>query len=315
MLIFAGFYCCEPTMPDYDIEKSKNMLVVSSVLSPGNPNQIFHISKTDLFESLPQEDLNEDSLKMIVNKNGNEYIAQPDSIIEWYGRFYYYLNLPLKPHDRVAVNVIHPDYETIRAEVEIPDSVHCAIPVNDTLFYEMPEYLSFSWSEVASAEAYFVKIYLSATNNDSNDFDIQLNNDYYHLLPLANVQTKCFYIISREEIIDCLKNVIQKVNSYRYWDENKISLKLSDYESVSLYAKIFSLDENAIYIFEESKSQDELSGFNTKIELYSNVENGRGVICAYSKTRSKNISFSKNLIEQCLNVVHHRKVWVDKEMI
>jgi hypothetical protein len=301
-LILVFFYRCEPTMPDYEVEKSKNMLVVSSVLSSGNSNQILHISKTNLFESLPQQDLDKDSIKVIIKINSYEYMLQPDSIIKYWGRFYYYFKCPLKPYDQVSVKISHPDYESVQAEVEIPDSVFCKNPMEDTLLYELPEKFKFYWNEEKSAEAYFVKIFLSASNHDSNDFEIQLNSQYHeNLLQSANIQTICNYTLTNDDFKNCIKNSVQEKNYFRSWNENEINLKLFEYETVYLYAKIYSLDENAIYCFEQSNSQDELSGFNTKIELYSNVENGRGLVCAYSTAKSKKIYFDKKLIEECLN--------------
>lgn len=303
------FIQCEPTKPNYDIGTSDNQLVLGCLITCCNSLHYLDINATEFKNANKQLGFSNDSLIFHLYKNNQladtKLVIEKDSTIWGIGYKYYYRNYfqeNFSVDDKIKLVIAHDDYETISGEATIPDSVELTNLRQDTVLNELPENFKIKWKDTNSAEAYYVRLFLKAENNDSTDFEVELTNEtYWELYQTSYSQFENHYNISKYDLKNALKNVIEIINRSIDYEDNKIEIQIYDYSKVYLYAKVLSLDLGASYVFADGEMPDELSGFSSKCEIYSNVKNGKGLIGAYSKSNSKKIILNKNLIKEILN--------------
>ena len=303
-----------PTGPDTDISLG---LSANCLVSPFKDTLMVFISKlSELSESefedtiTPETDINifwdywsVTGAKVTIAVDGHLQPVVEDSIIKYndfrktYHYYYYkFPNVDVNPGQHWELSVYHPDYDSLYAEAIVPDSVEF-INLPDTIRDQSAD-LYFSWNPAEGAKGYLPLLSFTAINDTGGYWSIQIHSDFtdegdgiYSFssgFPRQNTSKEYKIKTMLEEIKIC-------------YDEDKYKIgDLSQFTSFYLRIYIYSLNE-ALYNIQRWEVQpDELSGFNAPLRVFSNVENGSGILGAFWRTASEKIIIDKEfLISQC----------------
>jgi len=299
-----------PTGPDTDISKN---LSANCLISPYEDTSYVFVSKWNELSEYEYEfeydyirypdywSISGAEVKIAVN--GNYLPVMEDSVKEynnfWDVNNYYYYKFPnvdVRPGQHWELSVCHPDYDSLYAETVVPDSVEF-INLPDTIRDQSAD-LYFSWNPAEGAKGYLPLLSFTTIDDTGKYWSIQIHSDfayegdgvYSFSSGYPHQNTSVGYKINTmlEEIKFC-------------YDEDKYKIgDLSQFTSFYLKLYVYSVNE-ALYSIQRWEVQpDELSGFNAPLRVFSNVENGSGILGAFWRTASKKIIIDKEfLISQC----------------
>ena len=236
LVLFIVLYRCEPTKPDYDIKKSDNRLVFGCLITSSDSLHYISIETTNLKNSKNQIEFSHDLLSFEMFKNNelvnSKLVMEKDSIPWGYQQFKYnyhtYFIENFLVGDKIKIFINHDDYETISGNTTIPDSVEMTTFKQDTVLYKLPEYFQIKWNESNLAEAYYVRLFLKAENNDSTDFEVELTSEtYWELYKTSYSQLENYYNISKMDIENVMLNIIKRINRSINSEDDKITIQLN----------------------------------------------------------------------------------------
>ncbi len=300
-----------PTGPDTDISKN---LSVNCLISPYEDTLKVFVSKWSELSEYEYEYPYSDWKKypdywsvsgaiVTIAVNGNYLPVMEDSVKEdediWDVCHYYYYKFPnvdVHPGQHWQLSVYHPDYDSLYAETVVPDSVEF-INLPDTI-RDDSENLNFSWTDADGARGYLPLLSFTATNDTGKYWSIQVHSDFAD--EGDGVYSWSSGFPSQNTSAEYKINTMLKEIKFCY-DEDKYKIgDLSQFTSFYLRFYVYSLNE-ALYNIQRWEVQpDELSGFNAPVRVFSNVENGSGILGAFWRTASKKIIIDKEfLIGQC----------------
>ncbi len=303
-----------PTGPDTDISKN---LTANCLISPYEDTTYVFVSRWSKISEYEFEDLvtpgmmtnpfwdywSISNAEIRITVDGKYLPVREDSVTdyqEFYQIYHYYYykfpNVDILPGQHWKLSVNHPDYDSLYAETVVPDSV-VFIDLPDTIRDQSSE-LNFSWNPAEGAKGYLPILSFTAIDDTGKYWSIQIHADftdegdgvYSFSSGYPRQNTSAGYKINTmlEEIKIC-------------YDEDKYKIgNLSQFTSFYLNIYIYSLNE-ALYNIQRWEVQpDELSGFNAPLQVFSNVENGSGILGAFWRTASRKIIIDRDfIIEQC----------------
>ncbi|HQE95745.1 MAG TPA: DUF4249 family protein [Candidatus Marinimicrobia bacterium] len=301
-----------PTGPSTDISRN---LSVNCLISPFEDSLKVFVSKwNELSEyeyEYPYSDYKKypdywsvSGAKVKIAVDGNYLPVMEDSVKEYdnFGdvcHYYYYKfpNVDVHPGQHWELSVYHPDYDSLYAETVVPDSVELVEQPTDTI-RESSGKLNFRWTQADGAEGYLPLLLFIAEKDDGEFWQQEIYLDweiYYTDGEPGGSGTSAFPQKNRE-IQYSISSMIEEINYF-------IRYEWSDFNNITqLYLQfyVYSMDE-ALYNIQRWEVQpDELSGFNAPIRVFSNVENGSGILGAFWRTDSPKIIIDKEfIIGQC----------------
>lgn len=297
-----------PTGPSTDISRE---LCANCLISPYEDTSYVFVSKWNELSEYESEynyiyygdywSISKALVRIAVD--GRYLPIEEDSIADynefWDINHYYYYKFPnvdVNPGQHWELSVYHPDYDSLYAEAIVPDSAEF-INLPDTIRDQSAD-LYFSWNPAEGAKGYLPLLSFTAINDTGGYWSIQIHSDFtdegdgiYSFssgFPRQNTSKEYKIKTMLEEIKIC-------------YDEDKYKIgDLSQFTSFYLRIYIYSLNE-ALYNIQRWEVQpDELSGFNAPLRVFSNVENGSGILGAFWRTASEKIIIDKEfLISQC----------------
>ena len=300
-----------PTGPDTDISKN---LSVNCLISPYEDTLKVFVSKWSELSEYEYEYPYSDWKKypdywsvsgaiVTIAVNGNYLPVMEDSVKEdediWDVCHYYYYKFPnvdVHPGQHWQLSVYHPDYDSLYAETVVPDSVEF-INLPDTI-RDDSENLNFSWTDADGARGYLPLLSFTATNDTGKYWSIQVHSDFAD--EGDGVYSWSSGFPSQNTSAEYKINTMLKEIKFCY-DEDKYKIgDLSQFTSFYLRFYVYSLNEALFNIQRWEVQPDELSGFNAPIRVFSNVENGSGILGAFWRTASKKIIIDEEfIIGQC----------------
>ena len=298
-----------PTGPDTDISKN---LSVNCLISPYEDTLKVFVSKwNELSEyEYPYSNykkyydywsISGATIEIVVD--GKYLPVEEDSVTgfsEFYDIYHYYyykfLNVSVHPGQHWELSVYHPDYDSLYAETVVPDSVEF-INLPDTI-RDDSENLNFSWTDADGARGYLPLLSFTAINDTGKYWSVQIHADFTD--EGDGVYSSSSGYPRQNTSAEYKINTMLKEIKFCY-DEDKYKIgDLSQFTSFYLRFYVYSLNE-ALYNIQRWEVQpDELSGFNAPIRVFSNVENGSGILGAFWRTASKKIIIDEEfIIGQC----------------
>lgn len=300
-----------PTGPSTDISRQ---LCVNCLISPFEDTTYVFISKWNELSEYEYEDEYYDytrypdywsisGAKVKIAVNGNYLPVIEDSVKEyeniWEICHYYYYKFPVsdvRPGQHWELSVSHPDYDSLYAETEVPDSVKF-INLSDTI-KDASENLNFSWTNAEKAKGYLPILSFTAKDDTGKYWSIQIHSDFTDEGD-GVYSFSSGYPRQNTSVEYTIKTMLKEI-SFRYnEDKDKIG-DFSQFTSFYLKLYVYSVNE-ALYNIQRWEIQpDELSGFNAPLQVFSNVENGSGILGAFWRTASEKIIIDKDfIISQC----------------
>ena len=298
-----------PTGPDTDISKN---LSVNCLISPYEDTLKVFVSKwNELSEyEYPYSNykkyydywsISGATIEIVVD--GKYLPVEEDSVTgfsEFYDIYHYYyykfLNVSVHPGQHWELSVYHPDYDSLYAETVVPDSVEF-INLPDTI-RDDSENLNFSWTDADGARGYLPLLSFTAINDTGKYWSVQIHADFTD--EGDGVYSSSSGYPRQNTSAEYKINTMLKEIKFCY-DEDKYKIgDLSQFTSFYLRFYVYSLNE-ALYNIQRWEVQpDELSGFNAPVRVFSNVENGSGILGAFWRTASKKIIIDEEfIIGQC----------------
>ena len=302
-----------PTGPDTDISKN---LSVNCLISPYEDTLKVFVSKwseISEYENYVASYLtfydywSVSGVKVIVAVDGNTLMVEEDTLKkydEFYQIYHYYYyrfpNVEVRPGQRWELSVSHPDFDSISAEAIVPDSVILTTLPVDTIT-ESSEKLLFAWTQANGAGGYLPLLLFTAEKNSGEHWlqEIYLSWETNHIdghmegggtTPNPQKSLSVQYEMT---------TLIEELKYFCNLDHPELD-SLHQYESLYLQFFLYSLNEALYNIQRLEIKPDELSGFNAPVRVFSNVENGSGILGAFWRTASKKIIIDKEfLIGQC----------------
>lgn len=300
-----------PTGPSTDISKK---LSVNCLISPFEDSLKIFVSKWNELSEYEYE-FDYDYIrypdywsvpgtKVKIAVDGNYLPVEEDSLKEysefWKIYHYYYYKFPnvdVRPGQHWELTVSHPDYDSLYAETVVPDSVEFIEQPTDTI-RESSGKLNFRWTQADGAEGYLPLLLLFAEkdNGECRQEEIYLDWETFYTDGEPGGSGTSAFPQKNREIQYSISSMMEEINYF-------IRYEWSDFNNVTqiyLQLYVYSMDEALYNIQRWEIKPDELSGFNAPINVYSNVENGRGILGAFWRTASKKIIIDKEfLISQC----------------
>jgi hypothetical protein len=241
--------------------------------------------------------------KIRIAVDGKNLPVEEDSVRgykEFYRIYHYYYykfpNVDVRPGQHWELSVYHPDYDSLYAETVVPDSVEF-INLPDTI-RDDSENLNFSWTDADGARGYLPLLSFTAINDTGKYWSVQIHADFTD--EGDGVYSSSSGYPRQNTSAEYKINTMLKEIKFCY-DEDKYKIgDLSQFTSFYLRFYVYSLNE-ALYNIQRWEVQpDELSGFNAPIRVFSNVENGSGILGAFWRTASKKIIIDEEfIIGQC----------------
>lgn len=302
-----------PTGPDTDISRE---LITNCLISPYEDTLRVFVSKWSEISEYENDDASYltfydywsvSGAKVKITVDGNTLPVEEDTVKEYdefyqiYHYYYYrFLNVEVRPGQRWELSVSHPDFDSISAGAIVPDSVILTTLPGDTIT-ELSEKLLFAWTQANGAGGYLPLLLFTAEKNsgehwqqeiylswETNYIDGHLEGDGTPPNPQKKLSVQYE-----------MTTLIEELKYFCNLDHPELD-SLHQYESFYLQFFLYSLNE-ALYNIQRLEVQpDELSGFNAPINVYSNVDNGSGILGTFWRTASKKIFIDQYfLINNC----------------
>ena len=283
-------YSCEPGNPIGSVPQKENELVIKSIFRPDKDKQCLIITSTNYFNA-GYKYLDYDSVNIRILINDSTIYVKPSSseVDQLYRR--YWFNKMISAGEKYTIICSHIDYKTVYGSFTVPSPVDFIRPDTIINIQEFSDNIIFKWRGQKNTFGYYTKIYLYGSDNN-NYFRLQLNDeqnhDFQHLsLPTPTKNNE--YKLDKEKLIKCLKSA-----------SSIDCVKLTDNYEIYLYARVYSLSVGA-FMQASELNPDQLSSFNSKVNKYSNIENGEGIVGSYWITSSPTIIINKKFINSIKN--------------
>ena len=290
ILFICLMYTCEPKLPTGSNPKKQNKIVLNSMFVSTKTEQWIYINKTRYYSSEDSRRIfNYDSLTVkFISDNVKKQAHVKKDEDDFNHSSHYIANYTPTPKEKYALIASHPNYDTAKTSVQVPDSVEIISPSKADTIDQIPNELKIDWSNTDYTYGYYTEVFLIGYNNNLGRESIQLNNNYYpNFLPTPEAEKKSEYTINGEKLEYCFKNTKQT---------DEMNRKLSKFNTAYLILRVYSLSKGAFYMIGKKGNPDEISGFNSHRQSYSNIKNGKGIAGAAYATDSPPIYLSDSLI-------------------
>ncbi|MBU4445248.1 DUF4249 domain-containing protein [bacterium] len=216
---------------------------------------------------------------------------------EFYDIYHYYYykfpNVNVYPGQRWELYVSHPDYGSLYVETIVPDSVEFFDQSADTIRDDSGT-LNFAWTQAEGAEGYLPRLMFIAEKNDGNVWQQQIHLDFTY--EGDGVYSFSSGYPQKERSIQYpIKTLIEQVKYFYSDDWNELG-DFSQFDSIYIQLYVFSMNEALYHIQRWGIQPDKLSGFNAPIRVFTNVDNGSGILGAFWHTKSPEIPIKKELL-------------------
>ncbi len=258
--------CDEDKIVDFDIPDDSDKLVVFGFLSPGDTITSVYVSYLKPIVGVGKDRKKIDYAVVKITHNGKEHLLKYDTL-----RNQYIISdkeLAIKGGDTYSLKVSAKGYKTASSTIKVIGEENRTLKFEKFIKkykdYEYQLSIAVKWQDNADFHNYYMlRMHKTTTDNDAE------NEHYYD-----------DYYYNKKDIV--LYNDANWNGQKKY--SRDLSMRYSD-SKMNIAIALVNADEHYYKYHKKALEQDEFfdNPFAEPVITYSNIENGVGVFCSYTK--------------------------------